>query len=239
MIEKFHDNDYDGVVIKIPSWFIELNKLQSSLEELKDKLSEAQLSTFHQDHISNLYELSKYKKKKEILESKNLAKLESVNKQKLRYEKILNGDIKILEWGRVSYVLPNLFILGDCKIDQNDILTDKLNVKATFLNLFNEKIKTTQDLIIFLTKVGHPMARNIDSDCIKMSSVNFSCSRHYPVLQVSCEFLYIQRDIKQKRNGGYTYRIEQIYKEDDKFFLMRGNEKILLEGIRHGMEILK
>jgi hypothetical protein len=32
-MNNFHEDDYDGVVVKLPNWFIELNNLQPALDE--------------------------------------------------------------------------------------------------------------------------------------------------------------------------------------------------------------
>jgi len=64
---KFIEPEYDGVVIKIPSFFIELNKIEPNIDLFLKCLEECKYSVMLPDVVNSKHEISNRKEKQNIL----------------------------------------------------------------------------------------------------------------------------------------------------------------------------
>lgn len=72
MTHNYHDENYDGICLKIPAWFIRMNPgIVPAIEGLREALKDENLlSAMHPDHTRNVYELENYEGKAEALKVK-------------------------------------------------------------------------------------------------------------------------------------------------------------------------
>ena len=102
MITGFHDEDYDGVVLKIPLWFIEMNGLDGVVQSLEDALKDAKMSIHLPDHIRNVYELENRKSKAKDVAEREREKKERMDnykaKERERFRSLLAHDHYEIEY---------------------------------------------------------------------------------------------------------------------------------------------
>lgn len=81
------NENYDGVIIKLPSFFIKINNLESVLDNFKKELEEkAKLSLMLPDYTNSLFELENYKEKQEFIKEKK-RDMKRVKKDNMNYYK--------------------------------------------------------------------------------------------------------------------------------------------------------
>ena len=148
------NENYDGVIIKLPSSFIEINGLESILDNFKKELEEkSKLSLMHPDYNNSLFELENYKDKKEFIREKEKRYEESRKRQYELELKYLNREIIpcIYKDEKCFEDCPNNLIIGDESIDLYDYLYNSnknktlirsrlLSLNKKFVLLFHQKI---------------------------------------------------------------------------------------------------
>jgi len=71
-MSRFIDDQYEGVVINLPLFFIEVNNLKPLLDKFMQDLEDsAKLSTMLPDYTNSLYELENYASKRGLTKAKN------------------------------------------------------------------------------------------------------------------------------------------------------------------------
>jgi hypothetical protein len=198
MIGKFNDINYDGLVIKMPSFFIDMNGLQPIMDELYNKLKDCEYSKYLPEHLNNLYELENIKTKKEIINNKKAKELEIAKLKEERQNKILSGEIYELEWLKKNEQLNQDYVImpdGEI-IKDNEYMTNKMNVKSSFIKKVMPTITTFEKLKEFskrnFTMLNYTM-ENILPEFIRLN-VNFYTTNHYGALGISYERLYVKTD---------------------------------------------
>lgn len=138
---RFHEEEYKGVVIKLPQFFIDINGLESLLKEFTEKLEEnSTLSLMLPDYERTLFELKNYSlkedfRKRESEESER--KRESIRRHR---EPRVNKDIFDLQWVETRVCLGDFSeveIFGK-SFDYRSILTKKGNISVSKLKEVNE-----------------------------------------------------------------------------------------------------
>ena len=90
---KFHDEDYDGISLKIPNGILLTNPdLEPHIEAFKKALIECDYSNMMPDHRMNVNELENYKEKSKIIRKRRADKKED---DRIRMEK---ENKKISDW---------------------------------------------------------------------------------------------------------------------------------------------
>ncbi len=94
---QYIDKEYDGVIIKLPGFLIDINNLSEIINKFKCDLEESvKLSTFHPDYINSIHELENYKDKKEFIRSKlAIEKAEADRKREYRNKRIKR---ELIDW---------------------------------------------------------------------------------------------------------------------------------------------
>lgn len=142
----FIDKDYQGVVIKIPDYFIKINNLGPLLAKFTKELEEqSKLSTMLPDYCNSIYELQNYtdkadkrKQEKEEQERRNLA-----NRKRLKPR--IEKNIFDLEWCMYESSLGNdTLIINDEEYNIFDYLNQK-SIKKEKLKELNVLIKSFSD----------------------------------------------------------------------------------------------
>ena len=238
---RFNEPEYDGIVLKIPSFFIELNGLQGILSELTQKLEDCKYSMYLPDHINNLYELNSYKDKNDIIQKAKKQKEEYIIKKENEFKNIISGDTKKLEYKRLRFSIDNseIVTIKGRIFKWDDYVTNKLNIKSNFYNFFTNNIKNKTDFIEFITDNFRDASfyiNDTDNDFIPIEDIKFSIASHYPILEISLNILHVQTDASATKNGGYTYRLTQLKKDENGNYLING--KILDGYIRKNMQLI-
>jgi len=238
---KYHDSDYDGVVIKLPKWFIELNGLENTISNLNSDLLNCKYSLMLPDYERTLYEIENYKNKSEDIKSEKELANKLMAQRKIRYDKIASGEIKILQYKKSSYQFDrDIIYINDISFNDDDYFTNKCNIKTSFIIEIKNKIKTFEDFKSFL-KLNNLLYHFIDipEEFVDWNNMNFSCTRHNYCLQITIDSIWLQV-VNNVKDGSYNYYLVRIYKENDTYFILNGNDKIYFDGYyKHNMELIK
>jgi hypothetical protein len=142
----YHDDDYDGVVLMIPNWFIDINKFD--IGKIQEMFESCKLSIMHPDHERNLHELSERLTKREFVESKRRADKQKEDESRLKYHKLLSGEIFKLEWKTFKCPIRNetINMLDGESYEEYEHIRTKTGVKKYFSDLFAAQIKTLEDV---------------------------------------------------------------------------------------------
>jgi len=161
----FHDEEYDGIVLKIPSWLIPMN---DGLPELMAEFAEryeslVTKSLYYSDHQKNIAELTRSKaehiaNKKERderakrLHEESIIYKEKLLKAKLNYDMIEVSSERKLFPSTTNAITFNdgpCMTLGDKTFTYKEMLTPKTNIRSAFQKEFDAYFKTlTQDEIL-------------------------------------------------------------------------------------------
>lgn len=127
----YHDKDYDGIVLKIPSGVIRVNEMDDMLSRWKKEYDEAvKLSVYHPDHQRNLNEFEDFSKKSDELKEENKKSIERLAKAKQREERLLKHEILPIEEGTNKDAVETYRLwLGDKLV--KDIFTKKHHLKSS------------------------------------------------------------------------------------------------------------
>jgi uncharacterized protein YdhG (YjbR/CyaY superfamily) len=145
-MQRFNDDDYEGLTLKIPYWFYNLNreKLKPALDNLREVL-EHSMSFMHQDNQSNVYELEHIEDKKQVQDEK-IKKEAELKKYRIKTEQD-KIDGNLYEIGENKYTdaididRGFTFVLKDkteIRFNEDDMTTKSHNLNATFLKKFDE-----------------------------------------------------------------------------------------------------
>lgn len=82
--QRYIDQDYEGVIIKIPTYILDLNpELNTELLKFKEKMAEGKFGTQHPDFQKSIFEIENVAKKKDFAKEQR----ESLNAQRERSKK--------------------------------------------------------------------------------------------------------------------------------------------------------
>lgn len=239
-LSKFIDENYDGVVIKLPSFFISLNKID--IAAIGIIISKAEYSLMHPDYVNSLYEIKNMDYKKQFLKEQK----ENQDKRKANDESrlinILNGNIILIDTDEVVKVTltHDNFYINDIDYGFDDYFTNKLNIKASFITSFKKEITTAQSFVKFIQQsCSGCTVRNLESAIINMESIRFKAATFGAVLQISFNLLSV-RIVKQSNSSTqYRYTSEYLYKDNNGYFI-DGNTKRRFDGYTfHGSSLIK
>lgn len=151
-MRKFHDEDYDGIVLRIPDFFIKVNSMEADMETIKKMFSrEGLLSTMHPDHTKNLNELDMYKDKKELIDLENAAWQRKVDTREEYNRKVQSGEIMQLEWHNRK--ASDMYLDQEVTINGESIPWDNMynskSLKADFKKLLQDYINNFDDFLKF------------------------------------------------------------------------------------------
>ncbi len=242
-IDKFHDESYDGIVLNIPSWFIEMNSIESALTSLYNELEACNKSMFHPDHLSNLYELKEYKSKSYKLGLKKLKEQIEKENREQHYQNILSGEIKPLKWCKVTEQSKDSIQIGGEYYSPDSFITNRLNVKTELLKLIFSNVKTFEDFKDFAS-VNFPYifqvsCKNTNEELIDWQNMWFSIG-YAATLQININVLNVAIHVTAAKNKSYTYRKTHLKFINGNYGIEKGNDIIEFDGFkRKGLELIK
>lgn len=217
-MNEFNDIDYDGIVLKIPSFFIKVNNLEETIAELHQKLDACRISMYLPDHINNLNELENYKDKKERLDFIKKQRDSQIKENDEYYKKIESGEIYELVWEPYSFNLGDDDIrIGNRTFKYSEYFSKRSHVTSEFKKAFFNEVKTVKDLDLFF-KENNKMAHfPLHEDLIKME-IGFSAA--YALnLQITFRRLGVKLYERGKRDNKLKYKTVTLDKEESgKYF---------------------
>lgn len=237
---KFQDIEYEGLNLKIPYWFYNLNKnkLKPILDNLHSFLSDEALSKYHPDNsrnIKELEELEEFENKKEISDRLFKEEQELKNKQIKEWDDIKNENIiKIVYVNEIdSCDVENgfTFIFKDetiKELDRNEVVTEKYNIKSSFIKYFNENIdKIDIERTAIENRLSFLLQKHNRTKKGDFLLKNFSCDLYN--LKLSFSVKSIKKVIKIKDNKIWFREISLIWNENNNCYgYESGNDIILL-----------
>lgn len=250
---EFHDDNYDGVVLKIPSWFIDMNELDPSMKELLEKLQSCSKSKFYPDHLKNINELSEYKTKKQQIETRKKQQDELLRKAQDAFQRVTSGVDYELEWVTERSVFDDVeritFPVDDFNFNEKDVFT-KNGIRSEFEKKFKERIKTVEDLKNFARDNSNNNGmlyhhlKGATEETFNISSLSLYQSGIF-LLGLTYERLMIKNEWKpmKRSNNRWSYHKSPLILEEDgtySFNRFLKNEYIKLDGyVRSGMKLIK
>lgn len=242
-MNNFHEDDYDGVVLKIPSWFIKMNELEKEFETFKVALHSANKSMYYLDHQRNLYELDNFNNKREIVDKKKKEIKENQNKVIKRINSLMNGEFYELEWVNVKCVFDSIVRLIDGEQYEEEYIFTKSGIKASFEKLFREQIKNYDD-ICQLSKMNYSnvelfvQLENSKSEFIDMNYTLFQSSQGWGRMGISLDRLNVKYDWRKSKNG-YKYMSSPLIQlKGGAFGYVTGNREYKLKGFKMSQMML-
>lgn len=233
-INKFHDEEYDGIVLKIPSWFIGMNGIESMVLSVKKELENCNKSMYYPDHISNLYELEEYKSKSELLKQKQESNRIESEKREKEYNNIIFGETKILKWVKYSEAANENTKIGNEYYPSDDFYTNKMNIKAEYKKLITEHIKTFDDFIAFIQvnfQYLYYVIKDTTDELVDWRNLWFTVG-YASTLYINVNLINVQTDIKPTKDNSYTYRKTQLKFKDGNYGIEKGNEFVSFKGYK-------
>jgi len=142
---RFNDDDYDGIVVKLPMGFIVVNKLDKMLKNWLSDLKQCQFSLLMSEYERSLNELENYKDKIAIIKDKEQQeekeKLVAEEYRKDYHRKLLVKEIVETQWEkeRDGFQYDTLDIGGNI-LKYREIVT-KSGIKNKYKKMIVDYIK--------------------------------------------------------------------------------------------------
>jgi hypothetical protein len=211
----YHDEDYDGIVLKIPSWFIKMNNLEDAFKAFETALKSADRSMFYPDHVKNLYELNNIDTKKKEVADRNQAEREKLQIIKDRHDKIHSGEMHELEWVEKKSIFDGIINMPDgSTISWEDAFT-KGGVKAAAQKEFSRQINSF-DSLKKLSKLNPHNSilwndlHGATEDFIQCDYQLFQSSKGWEVIGMSYKRLMVKTDWSLGRKRGWLYYTQPL-----------------------------
>ena len=150
-MNRFNNEDYDGIVLMIDSGFIATNpELKEALNTFKKALENCKFSTMMPSYIKNLEELENYQEKREFLRDQEKRRREEKEKREEDLRKRLEHEVLPIEEDYYTSLGNDYYLtLGDK--DYKNVYTKKSGLKAEVERAFYEYIAncSLDEFIVF------------------------------------------------------------------------------------------
>jgi len=239
-MSNFHEAEYDGVVLKIPSWFIKMNNLEDAFKNFEQALLSANKSMYYPDHVRNIYELEHIADKTNIVVEAARLKKEAQERYDEHHRKLLSGEVHELCWVNRKDVISERIRFRDAYFGYDDMFTLH-GVKAAFQKKFHSEITDWKSLVNFskenLSMLSHDV-KYANEDMLPCNIGLFQSG--IGNLGISYERLYIKTEWRILKNN-YRFRRERLLLLDDGCYAVdRGNNPLRLEGfVKQNMLLVK
>jgi hypothetical protein len=246
MIGTFNDSAYDGLVLKIPAFFIELNELQPIIDALYSKLQECNKSMYITDHLNNLYELENIHTKREKVKNRRDVEKKQEEQRAERQRKIISGEMYELEWLKKTAPIDRSYIILDNEsIQEDEYMTNKFTIKAAFVNKITPLISTFDDLKKFAKINCHSLYHNMcdANDKLIQIGIKFYTTNYNGNMGITYQRLHIKTDYTQTAKYIRYRHFPLIQFEDGCFGINKGGNRenyIRLDGYEmKGLTLIK
>ena len=223
-MEKYHDKEYDGIVLKFPRWFIDLNKevLEPLLVSLEYSLVEKMpYSTFHPDHVKNINEVKDYKGKLREIERQKEIELERKNNFEKKIEQKYSLEVLDVEEASKNVPMDFPYHFFGKSYEEKEIFT-KNGIRTSFQKEMNQKfaVASPQELkdlfknCFYLDYEEHMKSyRLIFEDAFMQDTYGKLCIRYMKYF-----IILPSNKNKPKSSGWYGYTLNYDIK-DNKYYV--------------------
>lgn len=249
MFAKYANSEYEGMVIKLPLWFVDINKeeLQPILNKLSEFLEERALSNQHPDVVNSVFEMKNLNVKKEqhLLEQKRIE--ERREKEREIRQALVRHDILPIFWqteGAVSSDSDHIeFPLTNGEsltFEKSFFLTTKGNETATGLKKLSElhdlidlkKFVIRNGLTELMSLVSY-MPNNVDwKQYVKLTGFSIGYGWSF---RVKCSIMKLKHYTQIDRYYDCSLR----FNKEGLCYLLEGREVSLEEYELKGLEFRK
>lgn len=162
MFPKYIDPSYEGIIVKLPIWFVDINKdeLEPILKQLQEFLDKKALSNKHPDVENSVFEIENISKKKEQYLLDKQRSEERIEKERQKRQALVRHEILPTFWqteGSVSDDIDHIYfpLIGGeiLTFDKSFFITQKGNETSAGLKKLAE-IHDQIDLKKFAIKNG-------------------------------------------------------------------------------------
>jgi len=246
MSYRFHDEDYEGIVLKISSGHLATNpEFVKALEDFHKALEECKFSTFHWDYEMNLHELRNYKSKSEDIrknrEEAEQSRVYFIEKTRIRNEKLANHEILPISTYKIYDIvdLDNITIDG-VEFDMYKEIMNKNGVRKAFKNAFTSFVakSSKQQIIEWLkdNRIFGTYMTEFPIDMIDFNNVNWLMDRYGGCLKCVIEVPAVEVYQRgKKKTDNLYYRIQMIkYNSQIGLFIESGLENQQIYSISGG-----
>jgi len=225
MMGKYHNIDYEGVVLKIPSFVISANNLEPDLLALLERLRQVNLSMHHPDHLNNIYELENMSGKVSYANDRRIKDKEAIARKEKYLSDVREGRIFEIEEIKESHPLDKEYItIKNHVFDFNDYMTNKLHIKTAFIKKVNELIADRSDFIQFALNNCHMLYEHAkySNDYILPQAYSFLCTNYAAHIGISYKRKMVKTDWQKNRNGDWRYSLSKMIIKDDIYGYHKG-----------------
>lgn len=190
---RFIDEEYDGLIINLPNWFIDINGLTDIIEDFKQKIeNKVTLSTMFGDYTHSLHELENYKTKKKYSEEKKRLDIKRKEELDVYYSKRVNKEV--IDWNWCEYTFESFYelIKFENETFDPDVFWGKnKRPPAKIISEINEKINnlTDKEFIEFLELNG---------------------SHHFSDFELGKHYRRVNNTFYMDRRGFVKFRVEKM-----------------------------
>jgi|SRR5665647_776049 len=145
-LQKFNDDQYEGLNLRIPLWFYDINKdkLNPIFQELKITL-ENSLSFIHPDNQKNIFELENFESKRQLVNERIKAEKKSNESAEKYQNDLLSGNIFVTGQNRYTDTIEIdkgfTFILKngeEIEFTEKEMVTSSYSLNSKFTNKAKE-----------------------------------------------------------------------------------------------------
>ena len=241
-----HDENYDGVVLKIPSWFIRMNKLEGFISACKEELEKCNLSSQFPDHLMNINELEGWVTKSEYTKNKKEEAKRRVEILKERQRMIYAHEMYELTWVKENVYIDlhnNYIYINGIEYGEENVFT-KSGVRAEFIKAIKSELRTISDIKNFVEKNKHAhelshLIEGLTDDTISMDFSIFLCSTGWDQLGLGFNVLNVRHEWTKGRKNMLCRERKLLTFEDGTYGIDSLSGVIRLDGfIRKGMYLV-
>lgn len=243
---KYHDKDYDGIVLMIPKGIIVTNpELTEAIEAFEKALNDCKCSTMMPDHQRNLSELENWKDKVKDIEEDEAESKRYMDKRREEDRRRTSGEV--LEIVFKEYEAPAMrevtsITLNGEVFGYHDIFRNRGGLTTKVVKAFNleiSKCKNGEEFIEFLKRIDILTPDNSSFKDIRFGGARMTATGGWgDAIYVKFDVAYIKVFKKQTKSSqkNLYYRTHRLIYNKEHGYLLNANvthaesKKLTLEG---------
>jgi len=236
---KFHNEHYDGIIIKLDKGFILTNpKLVEHIKAFEEALKSCEYSLMLPDYQRNLNELSDYEEKSDVIKQNEEEEQRFKNAQIEKWNKLATHEIVPIKEKEFGFTLGERPYFSDKRWEHLDIFNKK-TIKTSFIKALNTFLEnaTEEEIADFKEYNGvfERRGQKITKEKLIGSRIKLDS---YGNLRLMITFPYVEWYERGKRDKEKLYfRVHALfYDEDDKQYYIthgcEGSEKYEKDGLK-------
>lgn len=239
----FHDENYDGIVLMLPDWFIKMNGLEPAIQAFEKALNGCKLSIYHPGHTRNIFELKNSADKKEMLEGEKEAARKAKEFREAKFQRLIDKEEYELGWHTDKYTcVCDYIILDGKKYHIGDMVNMRSGVKAKFKKLFAKEVVDGESFLKFAeTNISgfpyHGLRSEKVTPEIFMKPFTIYENKHGEIF-ISGKRLHVSINYRRTEMN-YKFNIVPLYFNKKEGWNLDSPNKELTGFIRKGMKLIK